>query len=165
MAKIFYSVQDGHSRRKDIRLSSVSNTLVQITEQEEIDEESSSSSFAEYFLPNVDGANDDSSEEEPSGCGASKRTKKDRKYKPLLFRTTKSIVYKVQQDAGTTLKLLSPSSSPPGFLSASSSSTVLMPQVNYSIADETQSENRNVYNKSASTANLIIDPIAMSNNC
>lgn len=82
----------------------------------------------------------------------------------MVFRSTNSTACSVQNKAGTTLKLTSPSSSSQRFPSASFS-TSTMPQVNNSISSDTQSETRNVCSKSASTTSPQTGSIAMPNNC
>ena len=115
-------------------------------------------------MPNVDGAHDDSSDDEPDDCEVSKRAnKKDTKYKPLLFRSKKAT--NVAGNDSTTFKLLSPSS-PPCFPIASSSSTTTMPQVNYSTSNDSQLERRSVmYSNRASITSPQTGSVTMSNDC
>ena len=80
-------------------------------ENEEGGSSTSSTSFSlDTHLPNVDGA-DDSSEDEQH-ASITKTAKKARKYKPLFFRRpSRESVVKETYEVGTTLKLMSPSNS------------------------------------------------------
>lgn len=113
---------------------------MQITEQDEDD--SHDSSYSESYLPNLDGANDDSSDDEPraSDSGA---TKKARKYKPLLFRPSSRTVRKANLEARTTLQLTSPASTPRPFRDEPGASSIcqkIMPRLSDSFMNDTRLE-------------------------
>lgn len=126
-----------------------STSLIQIIEEDE-DGESSSSSFTETYLPNVDGADDDSSDEEKHGSysGAAKQS---RTYKPLRFRS--SLIKNKVHVGADTLQLQSPAVSPFKRSSASFESTKRMPEVNDSLQmiNKTRFE-RNETHKSSAVA-------------
>lgn len=126
--------------------------LVQITEQEE-NEDDSSDSYMETDLPNVDGADDDSSEDdstddESHGTKSAANTKA-RKYNPLLFRPSlnrsKPALGKVNLKACTALQLTSPSSTSCDFPMDHKHSLVsqkTMPRVSATFLNDFSSESR-----------------------
>ncbi|XP_059350922.1 DNA polymerase zeta catalytic subunit-like isoform X2 [Daphnia carinata] len=134
---------NGHENNN--RFASASTSLAQITERDEIIEESSNSSFDEYCLPNVDGADDSSSEDERQDLAGKRRVKKEKKYRPLMFRSTSNAtISEVSHDTYTAIKLRYPSSSPPRFPSAYSTSLATTPGANFPVVDETCLEDSHI---------------------
>ena len=144
-----------------------STSLGKINEGNE-EEESSSSSFPEAFLPNVDGA--DSSDDEPRNYG---KVKQARKYKPLQFRPgpPKVARSKVESelDSGTSLNLQSPSSSLPSVTLSHSASSIhqrRMPKVDNSVNSNSRfecSEIHHVESRSTSAKRLEIETVEQPN--
>ena len=84
-----YDFVDVTTKRIDQQNVPAANDLIDIGEQEDEDDDDSNATLTQDFLPNLDGANDTSSDDEEQTRES--KPKKIRKYKPLVFRkiTTK----------------------------------------------------------------------------